>query len=84
VVSIILYQFEDCPYCEKVRQKLKELKAQYKTVNVSYDREDSSRKELLLKSGVATVPVIKIGEKYIGESSDIIAYLEKHFGKKQR
>ncbi|MDP3734771.1 MAG: glutathione S-transferase N-terminal domain-containing protein [Nanoarchaeota archaeon] len=83
-MEIILYQYEECPYCERVRQKLKELKLQYEKVNVSYDREGPFRKELLKKSGVATVPVIKIDGKYIGESAEIITYLEKQFGKKQR
>lgn len=83
-MEIILYQFDECPYCEKVRQKLKELDVRYKKINVPYDREDSLRKELLEKSGVATVPVIKINGKYIGGSADIIAHLEKNFRRKNQ
>ena len=79
MTELILYQFEECPFCAKVRTKLDELKISYQKVNVSYDREDELRKELLDKSGVASVPVMKIDDKYIGESDDIINYLEKNF-----
>ena len=74
---IKLYQFEACPFCAKVRAKLEELGVDYEKVNVAHDREDSQRKELLEKSGVATVPVIEIDGKFIGESDVIIEYLEK-------
>tara|TARA_Y100000310_G_C20435825_1_gene693675 strand:- start:340 stop:579 length:240 start_codon:yes stop_codon:yes gene_type:complete len=77
--KITLYQFELCPYCEKVRQKLKEKNIEYKKVEVPHDRDDPIRKELLEKSGVQTVPVIQIEDKYMGESSDIINYLEANF-----
>ena len=40
---------------------------------------ESKRKELFKKSGVLTVPVIKIGERYIGESQRIMDYIEKNF-----
>ena len=74
---IKLYQFEACPFCVKVRAKLEELGIDYEKVNVAHDREDSQRKELLEKSGVATVPVIEIDGKFISESDVIIEYLEK-------
>jgi len=76
---ITLYQFEQCPYCEKVRQKLAEKNLEYEKVEVPHDRDSEIRKDLLEKSGVATVPVIQIDEKYIGESGDIVEYLEKNF-----
>ena len=76
--KITLYQFESCPFCAKVRDKLDELGLDYENINVPREREDSLRKDLLEKSGVATVPVIKIGDKYIGDSGAIIAYLEEN------
>jgi len=79
MAKITLYQFEQCPYCEKVRQKLAEKNVEYEKVNVPHDREDPIRKDLLEKSGVATVPVIQIDDKYIGESSDIVNHLEKNY-----
>ena len=77
--QIILYQFEECPWCERVRQKLKEMKLDYKKVNMVRDRENSERKELFAKSGVLTVPVINIDGKFIGDSARIIEFLEKNF-----
>jgi glutaredoxin len=80
--KIILYQFESCPYCEKVRKKLNELGIKYEKIEVPRDRNSEIRKELLKKSGVFTVPVIKIGNFYLGESEEIIKYLKKNFPQK--
>ena len=77
--NTVLYQFEECPWCEKVRQKLKELGLQYKKINMIHDRENPERKELFEKSGVPTVPVINIDGKFIGDSAKIIEFLEKNF-----
>ncbi len=79
-MKLTLYQFEQCPYCAKVRAWLDEHGKEYAKVNVANDRDDPQRKELAEKSGVATVPVLKVEndgtEIYIGESADIIAWLE--------
>jgi len=79
--KLTLYQFEECPFCLKVRVKLDELKIKYEKVNVSYSRDNPLRKKLLKKSGVTSVPVLRIEDKYIGESADIIEYLEQNFNK---
>ena len=68
-----------CPYCEKVRKVLAEKNLEYEKVNVPHDRDDPVRKDLLEKSGVATVPIIQIDDKYMGESSEIVDYLEDNF-----
>ncbi len=79
-MQITLFQFETCPFCVKVRDKLAELSIDYEKVNVERDREDPLRKKLLEKSGVGTVPVIRVvdenGEKYIGDSGRIIDFLD--------
>tara|TARA_Y100000310_G_C20644556_1_gene795829 strand:- start:101 stop:340 length:240 start_codon:yes stop_codon:yes gene_type:complete len=79
MTKITLYQFEMCPYCEKVRKVLAEKNLEYEKVNVPHDRDDPVRKDLLEKSGVATVPIIQIDDKYMGESSEIVDYLEDNF-----
>jgi len=71
---IKLYQFEHCPYCEKVRQKLREKGLKWETVEV--DR--ANKPEVVLKTG-GLVPVIDIGGKIINESSVINEYLEENF-----
>jgi glutathione S-transferase len=77
MAKMTLFQFEQCPYCALVREKLSELGMDYEIVDVSYDRSSPMRKELLEKSGVGTVPVLLDDGQYIGESSRIIEFLEK-------
>ncbi len=76
LANIILYQLPSCQYCRKVREVLEQKKIPYTIIDVSPDRKDILRKKLAEKSGVLTVPVLKIGEKYIGESEEIVKYLE--------
>lgn len=79
IAEITLFQLPGCGYCRKVREKLDEKKVRYATVNVSPSRTDILRQKLLEKSGGPTVPVLKIGEKYIGESEAILKYLGENF-----
>ncbi len=74
-MDIALYQFESCPYCEKVRSVLDSMSLPYKKVEMVRDREDPARKDLASKSGVLTVPVIEIDGKFIGDSAKIIGHL---------
>lgn len=76
-MELTLYQFEGCPFCAKVRSWLDEHGLTYAKIEVAHDRADPVRKELVEKSGVATVPVLKAGERYIGDSAAIIAFLER-------
>jgi len=71
-----LFQFETCPFCAKVRAKFEELNIEYEKVNVEHDREDPTRKMLLEKSGVGTVPVLEDNGEFIGDSQNIIEHLE--------
>ncbi len=74
MAKIKLYQFENCPYCEKVRRKLKEKWLKYEKVEV--DR--SNKPDVVLNTG-GTVPVIDINGKIISDSSRICDYLDKNF-----
>ncbi len=76
-----LYQFEECPYCAKVRGYLQENKIECELINVSYDRDSEERKMLFKHSGVSTVPVLQHNEKFIGDSTKIIEYLNEHYTK---
>lgn len=82
MATIALYQFEECPFCAKVRATMEKLGLQYKKVNVPQDRNDPLRKKLLKESGVPTVPVLEIDGKFIGESGIIIKYVKERFSKK--
>lgn len=83
MAKITLYQFEECPFCAKVRAVLQRLDLPFNAIIVPPDREDPIRKELFQKSGVPTMPVISVDGKYIGDSGAIIRYLEENFSKKQ-
>lgn len=74
--KIKLYQFETCPFCVKVREKLSELELEYEKIEVSRDRESEIRKFLFEKTNVPTVPVINVNGKLTGESEDIIELLD--------
>ena len=75
--KLILYQYEECPFCTKVRAFLTEMKIKFKKVNVSFDHNDPIRKKIAKKSGVKTVPVIEVNGEFIGESEKIIHFIEK-------
>jgi len=77
--KLILYQFVSCPYCAKVRAVLDQKNIPYEAVEVSFDTNDDVRKKIKAESGISTVPVIQIGEMYLGESADIIEYLDEHY-----
>lgn len=74
-----LYQFESCPYCSKVRQKLTELQVDYIARNAP---KGSKKRDFIEKTyGQAQVPLLVDMDEDLAlyESSDIIDYLEKRF-----
>ncbi len=73
-----LYQFEGCPYCRMVRQKLSDLELTYVSVCVSPDR--SRRQKVLEVSGQPTVPVLVDGDVVLADENDIVAYLDRTYG----
>lgn len=74
---IKLYQFENCPFCEKVRRKLAELNIEYEKVEV-----DPANKPQVVRELGGTVPVIDDNGHIMNESGDIVEYLEEKYGKK--
>jgi glutathione S-transferase len=72
-----LYQFEGCPYCSKVRNKLTELQIDFVARQV--DKQDRSRVEEV--SGQTNVPVIvdPNTDTVMPESDDIVEYIEKNY-----
>ncbi len=72
-----LYQFEGCPFCGKVRQKMTELGLDFIARQV--DPNDRTRvKEV---SGQEGVPVLVDSNTNttMPESDDIVKYLEEHY-----
>lgn len=80
--KLALYQYRGCPFCIKVRRELHRL-------NVDLELRDPSkdaihRQELQEQGGRVMVPCLRIREngqdRWMYESSDIIAYLKQQFG----
>ncbi len=75
---IKLFQYADCPFCEKVRRKLAALELEYEKVEV----DPANKPAEVLKVG-HTVPVLQDGELIMNESGKIIEYLENKYNKKE-
>ena len=82
-INIELYQFFGCPFCIKTRRVIRRLNLKIVTRDAQ-NRQGAYRAELLKETGKTQVPCLKItnGNKveWMLETSEIIAYLEKHFG----
>ncbi len=76
-----LYQFESCPYCQRVREVLSELEVDYICRNVRYGTPKWEQFVELNPNG--QVPFLVDKEKGIAmdESEAIIAYLEKNYAR---
>lgn len=81
-----LYQTETCSYCWVVRNAAARLGVDLELRDV--DREGSLRRMLVARRGRGTVPVLGIpegeGEKLLGESADIVRYLERFVADESR
>ncbi len=77
-----LYHLPYCPYCIKVRVAAERLGVELDLVDITAD--PAARAKLLEARGRATVPVLGIhtatGERLMGESADIVKYLEANAG----
>jgi glutathione S-transferase len=73
-----LYQFEGCPYCQKVRRKLTELQIDFVARQVEPNGDRERVEEV---SGQTGVPVLKDPntDTVMPESDDIVDYLEEHY-----
>ncbi|QLD86579.1 glutathione S-transferase N-terminal domain-containing protein [Natronomonas halophila] len=81
-----LYQAEDCPYCQKVREKLMELGVSYVNHNPRTAENDVRNQQVLEEmvalGGKDQVPFLVDNQRgaQIYESDDIVEYLEEHYG----
>lgn len=72
-----VYQFEGCPFCSKVRQKMTDLGIDF--IARAVDPDDRSRVEKI--SGQTNVPVLvdPNTDTTMPESNDILEYLDEHY-----
>lgn len=80
--QLALYQFQLCPFCIKVRRAMRRLDLNIETRDALNDPDH--RAALLAGGGEIKVPCLAIteqgGTRWMYESSDIIAWLEREFG----
>jgi glutaredoxin 2 len=77
-VVLALYKYDSCGYCFRVFRAIDRL-----NVNIEYrdTRADPAwRADLLAHTGTTQVPCLKIDDRYLLESLDIVAWLDAHFG----
>ncbi|WP_313739522.1 glutathione S-transferase N-terminal domain-containing protein [Pseudomonas sp.] len=81
--DLALYQFHACPFCVKTRRALHRLNVPVTLRDAKHDPQH--RQALLEGGGRIKVPCLRIEEgnevRWMYESNDIIAYLERRFGK---
>ena len=84
VSGLSLYQFDSCPFCQRVRDAMARLGASIELRDIR--RDAGRRQELIEATGRATVPVLRIEEpsgevRWMPESLDIVRFLEERFGR---
>lgn len=77
--DLVLYVYEHCPFCKKVENFINEHSLNVSVVDV--DATEGAREKLLTEGGKTQCPCLFIDGTPLYESSDIIAYLEKHLVK---
>ena len=77
MTTATLYEFELCPYCQKVRAGLELKGLAYRRVQVN----PMNKKELpaLPATAPRKVPVLAIDGEVLWDSTDILTYLDAHF-----
>ena len=80
--NLSLYHFEGCPYCQRVRDAMRRLGIEIELRDIRTSSEHLGA--LRSATGRSTVPVLRIEEgegkaRWMPESLDIVAYLEKQF-----
>ncbi len=81
--KLALYHFPGCYFCRMVRQTLETCDFEVELRDINQNREWHD--ELVAARGRRTVPVMRIESddgniEWMGESRDIVAYLEKLSG----
>jgi glutaredoxin 3 len=77
-----LYQYEGCPFCDRVRDALDARALHYG--GRAGPPPPARRDRVVAVSGQTLVPVLVDPErgKVVVESNDIVAYLNEHYGRK--
>jgi len=74
-----LYFYFQCPYCQRVLDRIEQLKIQDKVSLKNILEDKSSLDKLITDTGRRTVPCLYIDGKPMHESSDIMNWLSKNY-----
>jgi glutathione S-transferase len=81
VEGLSLYHYEGCMWCAMVQRALAQLSVEIEHCDIYGDAHHMS--DLVEATGRRTVPCLRIreegGDRWMHESSDIIAYLKERF-----
>ena len=80
--SLVLFQYQTCPFCIKVRQEMRRLSLSVEKLDAQ--REGQNRDDLVRGGGKAKVPCLRLTDasgtqQWIYESGKIIEYLRVRF-----
>ena len=67
--KVTVYSAPYCPYCERTKQLLKSKNVAFVEIDVS--REPEKREKVQNETGWTTVPMIFIGDEFIGGYDDL-------------
>lgn len=68
--EVIVYTFETCPYCVRVKRLLDNKGVKYNEIEIS--GQDEKLAQLKEKTGCGTVPQVYVDDKFIGGCDDVI------------
>jgi glutathione S-transferase len=71
--TLLLYQFDSCPYCARVRREISRLGLDIPVAHT--DRDPAARQQLVRMNGRTQVPCLVIDGTPLLESADIIDWL---------
>jgi glutathione S-transferase len=74
-----LYDYPDCPFCQKVRVVLAEKDLEYEKVFVDLRKQDQKTPEFLRMNPYGKVPVLEDEDEIIYDSTIINEYLEDEY-----
>lgn len=77
-----LYDYAQCPFCQRVRIALAEKGLPYERVPVDLDRGEEQTPNFKRLNPLSRVPVLVDGKNTVTESNVINEYLEERFSKK--
>ena len=76
MARLTLYHYDGCPYCQRVKDFMKQNKISLSLKDIHQD--PSARAELATIGGKSQVPCLVIDGKALCESMDIIEWLKKN------